>query len=82
MEYQYVEVLHASIQIVLAIFGILFGAILIHHYYKEVDVKRKKAKKSSNMYSIEYSPQVLNYKCLIDNVHDIFRFDIHKKKNT
>ena len=59
MEYQYVEVLHASIQIVLAVFGILFGAILIHHYYKEVDVKRKKAKKSSNMYSIEYSPQVL-----------------------
>ena len=60
MEYQYVEVLHASIQIVLAFFGILFGGILIHYYYKEVDVKRKKAKKSSNMYSIEYSPQVFS----------------------
>ena len=59
IEYQYIEVLHASIQIILAFVGVVLGGLLAHYYYTEVDVKRRKAKKSSHMYSIEYSPQVV-----------------------
>ena len=61
IEYQYIEVLHASIQIIFAFVGVVLGGFLAHYYYSEVDVKRKKAKKSSHMYSIEYSPQVNIY---------------------
>ena len=63
IEYQYIEVLHASIQIILAFVGVVLGGLLAHYYYTEVDVKRRKAKKSSHMYSIEYSPQVIKIFC-------------------
>ena len=58
IEYTYIEVIHAAIQIILAFFGIVLSWLLAKYYYSAVDVKRKKAKKSNNMYSIEYSPQV------------------------
>ena len=60
IEYTYIEVIHAAIQIILAFFGIVLSWLLAKYYYSAVDVKRKKAKKSNNMYSIEYSPQVRN----------------------
>ena len=59
IEYQYVEVLHAGIQILLGMIGMVLGGLLAYYYYTQLDAKRRQAKKSSHMYSIEYSPQVL-----------------------
>ncbi len=40
IEYTYIEVIHAAIQIILAFFGIVLSWLLAKYYYSAVDVKR------------------------------------------
>ena len=64
LDYQYVEVIHAGIQMILSIFCLLFGIPLAHYLITVVEPKYRQAKGqakrplSSNghaMYSIEYN---------------------------
>jgi len=43
IQYQFVEVTHAGIQIIFATFGFLFGAYLAHHLVTVIKPKRKKS---------------------------------------
>ena len=62
LNYEYVEVIHASIQLVLAIFSLLFGIPLAHYLITVVEPKYRQARGSKKpianghaMYSIEYN---------------------------
>ena len=62
VEYQYVEVTHACVQLVLGILALVIGCFVAHFFITVVDKKRKNMQQNGsaakNMYSIEYSPQV------------------------
>ena len=63
LNYEYVEVIHAGIQVILAILGLLFGIPLAHYLIKTVEPKYRHAKNGQKqaignghaMYSIEYN---------------------------
>ena len=59
IQYQYVEVTHACIQLLFAAFGFALGVYLAHYLVAVVIPRRRKSSSgNSAMYSIEYSPQV------------------------
>ena len=59
IQYQYVEVTHACIQLLFAAMGFALGVYLAHHLVTVVNPRRRKSSAgNSAMYSIEYSPQV------------------------
>ena len=58
MEYYYVEVIHAGVQVVLAVLGMAASIYLVYLIVSERQKRQGTPQKGTPLYSIEYSPQV------------------------